>query len=627
MKHAAPMEETASCARGPGAWYLRAAMSAVRARESVEVASAISDVWTVIVDTDRMNRIMGMRPVRYVALPEGASGAARFHAHTTLGGVPVTYEEAPFEWTLEKEFGVFRKFLGGPYRSVSTRWTLEPLDEARGGGTRVTMQLDIEPRSRVFAPLAWVGSRQALRAFARFARGIDEHLADDAAKRVVEPVEPANVEAIERGVVRLRERGVRPALAERLGTHLAKCDDADASRIRPYELADEWGVPRRELLTALLHAVPSGLVELRWSILCPSCRTESDQVPTLDEVTAEGHCQMCDIAFELDLDRAVEATFATHPSVRVVPKVTYCIGGPSRTPHVLVQAIVPARSSRALSVPLGAGRYRLFVRGGGRGTLEVREGAPDRAKVVATADAVMPAITAIASGGTLEVDNEDASARHVKLELLEYASAAATAHDVSMLEEFRTIFSTDLLKRSTPLKVSRVALLFSDLTGSTALYAKVGDAAAFRLVDDHFDVLRAVIKERDGVVIKTMGDAIMASFPDERACARAAVACLSRFEEFRRSAKYGEDTHIKIGFFAGPCYVITANGALDYFGQTVNVASRLQHLAASGEVVMPADEAARLEAGGRELVVSAPENVRVKGVEHDLAIVRVALAK
>jgi adenylate cyclase len=208
----------------------------------------------------------------------------------------------------------------------------------------------------------------------------------------------------------------------------------------------------------------------------------------------------------------------------------------------------------------------------------------------------------------------------VKVERLEYASRASTAHFVSTMEEFRGVFGADLLKRATPLKVARVSLLFSDLTGSTALYALVGDAAAFRFVDDHFDVLREVIAKHEGTVVKTMGDAIMASFASDAACVRCAHECLVRFEEFRKKAKHGDKTHIKLGLYSGPCYVISANGTTDYFGQTVNVASRLQHLAQSGEVVMRVEEAEHLR--GLPAEIGPPESVRVKGVDHELRIVR-----
>jgi adenylate cyclase len=171
-----------------------------------------------------------------------------------------------------------------------------------------------------------------------------------------------------------------------------------------------------------------------------------------------------------------------------------------------------------------------------------------------------------------------------------------------------------------PLKVAHAAVLFSDLTGSTALYARVGDAAAFRLVDDHFDLLREVVRAHEGVVVKTMGDAVMAAFVDAGQCARAAADALARFEEFRAKHKHGGLVGIKLGLYAGACYVVTANGALDYFGQTVNVASRVQHLARSAQIVMPADVFASL--GSMPLAERERFEASVKGVEGPLALVR-----
>ena len=76
----------------------------------------------------------------------------------------------------------------------------------------------------------------------------------------------------------------------------------------------------------------------------------------------------------------------------------------------------------------------------------------------------------------------------------------------------------------------------------------------------------------------------------------------------------------------GPCYVVTANGALDYFGQTVNVASRVQHLASSGELVVPRELADLLGDGASGLRVVERFEARVKGVETPLDLVRLALA-
>src|SRR5262249_45548259 len=110
-------------------------------------------------------------------------------------------------------------------------------------------------------------------------------------------------------------------------------------------------------------------------------------------------------------------------------------------------------------------------------------------------------------------------------------------------------------------------------------------------------------------------------------CARAAVDALARFETFRAGRPHGDLVGLKLGFFAGACYVVTANGVLDYFGQTVNVASRLQHLAASGEIIMLEEAYAALDAELQaSVVVRERFEARVKGVESPLALVRVARA-
>jgi class 3 adenylate cyclase len=304
----------------------------------------------------------------------------------------------------------------------------------------------------------------------------------------------------------------------------------------------------------------------------------------------------------------------------------FCIGGPWRTPHVVAQANVDAGARREVEVPRESGRLRVFARGGAMASLDVAEDAPTSAKVTLEEGGFRPADLRLAPGGTLEVENATAAPLHVKIERLGYASLAATAHDVTTLGEFRRLFSKELLKPSTPLKVASTAVLFSDLTGSTALYSKAGDAAAFRLVDDHFDVLRKAIDESGGTVVKTMGDAVMAAFGDVGRCVRAAIRCLRDFETFRHTHENGELTGLKLGLFCGPCYVVTANEAIDYFGQTVNCAARVQHLAGSGEIVMEASVFERLpEAERRALAVVEQLAVHVKGVDQALRLVRTRL--
>jgi class 3 adenylate cyclase len=603
------------------------AMAAVVATGSVDLASRLEDVWPLITDTDRTNRIIGVNAVTFRPIEVDATKrtSARFVAETSASGFKLAYEEAPFEWSHGKRFSVVRTMRKGPLTKYALYWTLAKNGES---GTRVTVRLELVPKHWLLRPIAWLNARRVVASLTHLASSIDAHVRDRAPSPYLKPVSASHTAALDAAVSALKSAGLDAELAQRIGAFVRDASDADVVRIRPYELAEKWGLDRRTVLRAFLRAVPAGLVELRWGLICPSCLTASQQVRALDEISSEGHCQLCDISFELDLDKAVEATFLPHPAVRPVTEQLFCIGGPARTPHVLVQATLADGEVKDLDAPASEGRYRIFARGGSSATLEVADDASAEADVTIAADAVRPAIVRVRPGATLHAKDAAGDSRHVKIERIAFADLAATAHHVSNIGEFRTLFSSDLLKRGTPLKVARVAVLFSDLTGSTALYSAVGDAAAFRLVDDHFDVLRGTIEDCDGVVVKTMGDAVLATFTDANQCARAATAALVRFEQFRASHENGELVGIKLGMHAGACYVVTANGSLDYFGQTVNIASRVQHLAESGQIVMASDLYEALPAADRDaLRVREVFKARVKGVSEPLSLVRVALAR
>lgn len=591
----------------------------------VKLSSAPEAAWPLITDTDRTNRLLLGQPALYKPIEKGAKTSARFVAETTTAGFAMEYEEAPFEWTVNKAFSVYRKMRSGPLASYTYGIVLEPDTD---GGTKATVRLELMPRHWLLRPIVDIQAKRFLSSMEKLAASIDAHLRDNAPSPFLKPTSPANEERLAYAERELEKRGVDKKVSATILELIRSGPDADLIRLRPFELAEQHGLDHRETLRALLHAVTLGVVELRWGLVCPSCRTAADQVSSLADIGDDGHCQLCDISFGIELDRAVEATFRPHPSVRNVEDKMFCIGGPWRTPHVLVQANVEPNAERELDGPEQVGRYRIFGRGGVMSSLEVEEGAPSEVKATLEADAVVPGELRVAPAGKVRIVSAVDEPLHVKIERLGYASLAATAHVVTTMAEFRRLFSKELLKPSTPLRVGHCAILFSDLTGSTALYTKAGDAAAFRLVDDHFDVLRKAIDAGGGTVVKTMGDAIMAAFLDPETCVRAAVECLYAFEEFRKTHENGADTGLKLGLYAGPCYVVTANDAIDYFGQTVNCASRVQHLADSGQIVMEEHVYDALPEKDRALLeVVEKVETRVKGVEHPLRLMKTRLSE
>jgi hypothetical protein len=275
--------------------------------------------------------------------------------------------------------------------------------ETRAAG--FTIRLELEPRHWALRPIARVQGNRIVANMIRLAASIDAHLRDWAPSPYLEPTSPANDERLDFAARELGKRGLAADVIAAILELIRTGPDADLVRIRPFELAHLRGLDQRETLRALLHAVTIGVVELRWALVCPSCRTANDQVTSLAEVGAASHCQLCDLSYGIELDRAVEATFVPHPSVRAVKSQMFCIGGPWRTPHVVVQAIVEDGKRRVLEAPAEVGRYRLFARGGAVASVEVTPDAPRETEARLEGTALAPprsassTITSTSCGG------------------------------------------------------------------------------------------------------------------------------------------------------------------------------------------------------------------------------------
>jgi class 3 adenylate cyclase len=131
--------------------------------------------------------------------------------------------------------------------------------------------------------------------------------------------------------------------------------------------------------------------------------------------------------------------------------------------------------------------------------------------------------------------------------------------------------------------VGTLTILFTDLRNSTQLYREIGDATAFGRVMNHFDVLKKVIAEEDGALVKTIGDAVMAVF---RQPVSALKAMLRAQEMLAAPSPVAEPLTLKAGIHSGPCIAVTLNDRLDYFGSTVNMAARLESLSTGNDVII-----------------------------------------
>src|SRR6185295_75695 len=74
-----------------------------------------------------------------------------------------------------------------------------------------------------------------------------------------------------------------------LANFIQTADEFAVARIRPYQLADDWNVSRRDVLELCLKATRAGLLDLQWELLCPLCRGARETGSSLREISSELH--------------------------------------------------------------------------------------------------------------------------------------------------------------------------------------------------------------------------------------------------------------------------------------------------------------------------------------------------
>ena len=438
---------------------------------------------------------------------------------------------------------------------------------------------------------------------------------------------------------------------------VAEAPDRALCRINLPGFAAQHGLEEEQVITAFLHAARLGIFELSWNVLCPGCGGVLDESATLKTVDrAEYMCALCAEGYAPNLDEMVEVTFTLSRRVRriaahdpdALPFFEYMrqifwssgIDLPEDVEQIgeeiTLDTIELAAGEKAqMSLQLPAAFLIVFDPVTHSAHFLDVKGEPTRERqnlVMVFNDLRAPTGSTEMRPGPLRLSLENRTERRVLPaiwiagdalhHLLGRRRPFLTAKRLLTNQTFRDLYRTDTLDPDQRLKITSLTFLFSDLKGSTELYDRVADLVAFDLVRAHFRVLNEIVAAEAGAVVKTIGDAVMATFPTPDR----AVAAALRMREAMRDFNAGherEDLLLKIGIHEGPCLAVVLNDRQDYFGQTVNIAARVQGLAesraifATGSVVEHPKTADLLSASG---VIPMPQQRPLRGVSEEFAI-------
>ncbi len=595
--------------------------SLYRYRQERHFAKPPEVIWPFLANTARVNELVGSPPYAVEERPD-RDGRIRRFAVAKLGPIRVKWEESFGEWQENRRVVQTRKFINGPIRHFQACAELY----AENGGTRVVFTSDIECVGAlgVLAKLSGQLTREADKRVAAIEKLIAEadvpdHIPAASAREVVTPAAGRRLAAL---IAELDRDPASHGLAAKLSAFLLHAPMVALRAIRPLELARFWRAAPEDAVEMFLAAQRLGIVAMGWDLLCPRCRGAKSTVERLHDLPEGAHCSSCNIDYRRDFTRNVELTFHPEPWLRPLPKGELCLLGQGSTPHVKFQAEVAARSRKNFALTLSPGAYRFrTVEAGAEAEAEIGD------------DRVLPEITA--NGGILlhspghanecVINNDTDRPLFFVVEDRDWTKDALTGERVIAMPAFRRLCPEQLLRPGDEVEIGQVAIVFTDLQGSTKLYDDLGDASAYRLVRDHFAFLSERVTRHHGFVVKTVGDAVMAAFNDPADAVRAVLSIQNDVTEFNRGRSDGGIV-LKLGLHLGSCIAVTAGGVLDYFGSAVNTASRLEHQCRGGEVIISdvvlADPEAREALAGR---TATADSAILRGLHEPVRFVRVAL--
>lgn len=553
-----------------------------------EFALPKETIWKLISDNNRMNSYIGVFPVKFTKVKKEGSGVFFRGAKAKAAGLlPLEWKEFPFEWEENKSYQVERRFETGAL--VSYTWGMELVDSSDETGVKTTVRVIAEyiPRNLFgIAAILAIGVKSMKNALVY----IEEYIKSGADYTNI-PQKPVNAKVnmpeLNRLETQLSKRPIDSSYIQLLHHYLIEKSDQDVAHMEPLQIAKQWKRDPEEVLRVLLYATKAGMLNLSWNLICPNCRVSKVEYTALSELQNEFHCDLCGINYDANFDQYVELHFSVHPSVRKAYAEVYCLGAPQITPHIRVQKIIEKGKMVEFPIPEGREALRLRVLQANQ-MIVIDPNSPiaEKADILVYGEQGWHQ-EKVAKQSKVQISNTSETDIIVALEQSAWSSETVTAAKVTAMQEFRDLFSSEVLSPGQQIGIGHVTIMFTDLKNSTSLYETVGDATAYGQVNRHFEFLTKWITKNSGSVVKTIGDAVMAVFHLPEDGLNAALQIQQHVAEFNETGN--KDFVLKIGLYSGPAIAVNSNDRLDYFGRTVNIAARIQGKGEGGDLVISRD--------------------------------------
>jgi class 3 adenylate cyclase len=547
------------------------------------LSASPTQLWPYVSDTNRVFKKLGAPPVELTSLSRNTPKGSLDLTHNSLKSY-VTWQEEPFAWETPYRYSVRRRYKLGFLEDLQFFIECIPTDQ----GTKLIAKIWLTPTNIIFSYVIKVYIDYILkRRFGKYLIKVEE-----AVSKEVKPYEVSKPRKLVRGADRklkkitaeLIEHSKRKRIVSKLINLIRYAEDEDLERIHPYALAEYWGEKKFSVLNVFLNATKLDLLDFSWDVCCPTCKSPQNNFKKLKKARIHLYCEECESDYTMDFNRNMHLVFRPHPLIRKIPDKKYCFGGPGNKPHRVIQQKLNISDERYPQLRLEVGTYILRTHNHeGHLKLHVREDGTDNVNIYITDEEFKGQEITISRNPNLSISNFSSKSTVCFIDKLNWKEEAIYASEVSSSIDFTQLFPNETLKETSKVKASEVTMLFTDLMNSTELYVKEGDESAIGRVMGHFKIIQQIVAEERGGIVKTIGDSVMAVFWEPVS----ALKAVQRMQQiFSNSSAVGDAFKLKAGIHFGDCTTVNLNGRIDYFGTTVNIASRLVDSASEKEIMV-----------------------------------------
>ncbi|NJK74633.1 MAG: hypothetical protein HC942_11815 [Microcoleus sp. SU_5_6] len=405
------------------------------------------------------------------------------------------------------------------------------------------------------------------------------------------------IELLEEKIAQLKKRpGASGGTLDRIENWLKGSHVLQRLRINPYYVAGDLVKNVKRITAEFLHGVKAGVFDLHWDIHCPHCNMIADEFKDLADTSEMSFCPMCEREFKIDLLDRVEVTFSLNKEIEDPQLRPVC--SPPPVLQNKLQLMTPLYCTESEIVSLEKGRYRyccpLTL---AKGILKVEGAATEsvqeiKLKQLAGKNFDKKELVVRPGKVKIELTNTEHNLSGLILHsdelpdelTLEQLPLRLSGIQLLHYPDYKRLFGDRVISERERVKIRAITIMFTDITGSTRMYETLGDTKAYNIVRDHFEIFFESIENFGGKVIKTIGDAVMASFISNEQAIQAAAAAVASFREYNSTRQQAEWIQVRIGIHRGTALLVNLNNSIDYFGSTVNKAARIQNLSKSDEV-------------------------------------------